>query len=471
MTHQFGFKLTLIAVFISLSACTTKVDLSSKVEIPTQFEQTQNAATAKNATEIARWWQNWQDPQLTQLIELGLQHNLDIEIAKARLLEAQANSQYTQAELGPKVGAQASAGLIHSHIENPLTHQSYERSGNVQSAGLTASWELDFFGKKRSDRDAAQAAALGAQQQVYAAQMLVAGQIAESYANIAALTQQNALLQQNEKLLRQLKHYVEGRFQAGQVNANDVLQVESRISAMQAQQATLGAQIAGNERAIAILVGKPPQGFKLNKSAVDFLGVLPPAPNGIMPGDVLERRPDLRAYRAQVQALAAKLASAKADLYPRFDIQFMGQTGRIDINTDIPDLKGWGNLLSLDMNLPIFTNGRIQANIDAADARLKAALLQYDKALLQALADVDNSYQAQVALNRQTQLLQTAYQQAQKQAGNAQKLFQYGEKTLDNALTARLTALDYQNQLIQSRLTRAKNLVNLYKALGGGWQK
>lgn len=301
--------------------------------------------------------------------------------------------------------------------------------------------------------------------------MLVAGQIAESYANIAALTQQNALLQQNEKLLRQLKHYVEGRFQAGQVNANDVLQVESRISAMQAQQATLGAQIAGNERAIAILVGKPPQGFKLNKSAVDFLGVLPPAPNGIVPGDVLERRPDLRAYRAQVQALAAKLASAKADLYPRFDIQFMGQTGRIDINTDIPDLKGWGNLLSLDMNLPIFTNGRIQANIDAADARLKAALLQYDKALLQALADVDNSYQAQVALNRQTQLLQTAYQQAQKQAGNAQKLFQYGEKTLDNALTARLTALDYQNQLIQSRLTRAKNLVNLYKALGGGWQK
>ncbi|EHK91207.1 efflux transporter outer membrane subunit [Aggregatibacter actinomycetemcomitans] len=471
MANKFAFKFTFIAAFITLTACTTSVDLSSKVAMPAQFEKTSNEATAKNAMEITRWWQNWRDPQLTRLIELGLQNNLDIEIAKARLQEAQANSQYTQADLGPKVGVQGSAGMIHSHVENPLTQRTNDRSGNVQYAGITASWELDFFGKKRSDRDAAQVAALAAQQQVYAAQMLVAGQIAESYANIAALRKQNVLLQQNEKHLLQLKGYAQGRFRAGQANANDVLQVESRISTVQAQQATVNAQIAGNERAIAILIGKPPQGFHLTKSAVDFLGVLPPAPNGVMPGDVLERRPDLRAYRAQVQALAAKLASAKADLYPHFEIQFLGQTGRIDINTDIPDLKGWGNLLSLDISLPIFTNGRIQANIDAADARLKAALLQYDKGLLQALADVDNSYQAQAALNRQTQLLKTAYQQAQKQANNAEKLFNYGEKTLDNALTARLTALDYQNQLIQSRLAGAKNLINLYKALGGGWSE
>jgi tolC protein len=89
-------KLTLIAMFIALTGCTTNVNLSSKVEVPTQFEQTQNAATSKNAIEISRWWQNWHDPQLTQLIEQGLKNNLDIEIAKARLLEAQAMSQYTK---------------------------------------------------------------------------------------------------------------------------------------------------------------------------------------------------------------------------------------------------------------------------------------------------------------------------------------------------------------------------------------
>ena len=464
-------KLTLIAMFIALTGCTTNVNLSSKVEVPTQFEQTQNAAISKNAIEISRWWQNWHDPQLTQLIEQGLKNNLDIEIAKARLLEAQAMSQYTQADLGPKVGGQGTAGLMHTHVENPLTHRSYDREGNIQLAGISASWELDFFGKKRSDRDAAQAAAQGVQQQVYAAQMLVSGQIAENYANIAALRQQNDLLKQQEKHLLQLKRYAQGRFNAGQANANDVLQIENQINAVQAQSSKLEAQIAGNERAIAVLIGKPPQGFRIVKSAVNFLGVLPPAPQGVLPGDILERRPDLRAYKAQVQAYVAKLASAKADLYPRFDIQFLGQTGRIDLSTDIPDLKGWGNLLNVNLNIPIFTNGRIQANIDAADARLKTALLQYDKALLQSLADVDNSYQAQAALNRQTHLLQTAYQQAQKQASNAEKLFKYGEKTLDNALTARLTVLDYQNRLVQSRLAEAKNLINLYKALGGGWQE
>ena len=309
-------------------------------------------------------------------------------------------SQYTQADLGPKVGGQGTAGLMHTHVENPLTHRSYDQEGNIQLAGISASWELDFFGKKRSDRDAAQAAAQGVQQQVYAAQMLVSGQIAENYANIAALRQQNDLLKQQEKHLLQLKRYAQGRFNAGQANANDVLQIESQINAVQAQSSTLEAQIAGNERAIAVLIGKPPQGFRIVKSAVDFLGVLPSAPQGVLPGEILERRPDLRAYKAQVQAYVAKLASAKADLYPRFDIQFLGQTGRIDLSTDIPDLKGWGNLLNVNLNIPIFTNGRIQANIDAADARLKTALLQYDKALLQSLADVDSSYQAQAALNR-----------------------------------------------------------------------
>ena len=135
------------------------------------------------------------------------------------------------------------------------------------------------------------------------------------------------------------------------------------------------------------------------------------------------------------------------------------------------DLKGFASLLSAGISVPIFTNGRIQANIDASDARLKNALLQYDKALLQALAEVDNRYQAQFALNRQTQLTQTAVNQAQQQAENAEKLFKYGEKTLDNALTAKLNALDYQQRLIQAKLNRANNLINLYKALGGGWEK
>ena len=183
---------------------------------------------------------------------------------------------------------------------------------------------------------------------------------------------------------------------------------------------------------------------------------------------MIERRPDLRARATQIQARAAQVASAKADLLPRFSINFLGQGGRIELSGD-ESLKGWSNLFSVGISVPLFTNGRIRANIAAADARLQTALLEYDRALLQALADTDNAYQFQAALARQNALLQAAQRQTAKQAEDAQKLFRYGNKTLDNALTAQITDAQAQEQLTQSRLARAQALVGLYKALGGGW--
>lgn len=463
------FKLSLIAATMALMACSsTNVDINSQVQIPAQFEQT-NQATGK--AEIARWWQNWNDPQLAHLIEKGLQQNFDVAIAKVRLAEAMAGTDYANANKGINVAAQANIGGTRSNIENPITGNSNTFSRYTQFGAITTSWEADFFGKKQADEDAAKVTELAVQDQVYAAQMLVASQIAESYFNIFAIKQHSAVLKQSEKILSQLKNYVQGRFNAGQANANDVLEVESRITTIQAQQSTLTSQIATNERAIAVLTGQSPQGFHIQTSGYYPLNNLPAAPVGVLPSKVLNQRPDLRTYANQVQSQAAKLASAKADLYPRFDIQFLGGTGRIDLNTDIAELKGWGGLLSAGLSVPIFTNGRIQANIDAADARLKAALLQYDKGILQALADVDNSYQAQYALNRQTQLIRIASKQAQKHANQAEKLFKYGEKNLDNVLTAQLTALDTQRQIVDAQLKQAQNLVGLYKALGGGWQK
>ena len=147
----------------------------------------------------------------------------------------------------------------------------------------------------------------------------------------------------------------------------------------------------------------------------------------------------------------------------------MGQGGRINVNSN-SGLTGLGSLLSLGIQIPIFSNGRIQANIAAADARLQTALLQYDQVILTALGEVDNAYQSYHALQQQTALLQTAYRQAAQQAVDANKLFQYGNQTLDKALEARLNQEQIRENLIQSRLTHAQTLIRLYQALGGGWQ-
>lgn len=202
---------------------------------------------------------------------------------------------------------------------------------------------------------------------------------------------------------------------------------------------------------------------------------LPSPLQGIRPGSLLNQRPDLRARAAEIQARSAQLASAKADLLPRFDIQFLWQTGRIELNSDLAPFNrarsGNGGLFSIGVQFPLFTAGRIRANIQAADTRLQTALLQYDQTLLQALADVDNAYQAQHALNTQQQELQQAERTAQQQVRNDRQLFRYGRKTLDTALQSQLSAHGFSQNLLDNQLAVGLNLLNLYKAIDSGWQE
>ena len=475
--------LSVITVCILAACQSTTVPLDSQIDVPQQFSQ---AEAARGSAEIGRWWQNWHDPVLSGLIEQGLQQSHDVRIAVSRLNEARATGRMARADLGPQAGLSGSAGVMRGEVDNPLSNDaravlgqfpqtadladsSQSIKGNSLMGGVSASWEPDIFGQKRSDADAAAYAALGVQEQLYGAQMLVAGDIAEQYFQARAAQKQLQTAQQGIATMQRMAQYVQGRFKAGQVTRYEVDDVQSKLSALRAKQSTIQAQYDAAVRSIAVLTGQTPQSFSLPASSADVLALQPAAPAGQTPQGMLERRPDIRAHAAQVNAYAAKFASAKADLLPRFTINFMGQGGRIEIGSDSPALKGWGSLLSVGIQMPIFTNGRIKANIAAADARLQTALLQYDQTLLKALGEVDSAYQAQMALARQNGLLKQAHNQAAKQATDAQKLFRYGNKTLDEALRAQLSEQEMADNLTQSQLARAQMTVNLYKALGGGW--
>ena len=462
---------------ILLTACqSTQVPLNSEILVPQAFDQAQ---AARGSAEIGQWWRQWNDPVLSSLIEQGLQQSHDIRIAQSRLQEARANTRLADADKGPTVGLSGDAR--HLHTNSSLSKEAramleqmpqaaglgekMSGDGNTFTTGFSASWEPDIFGKKRSDADAARYAQMGAQEQVYGAQMLVAGDIAENYFKARAAQARLKTAARTTATLQRMVRYVEGRFKAGHVSAYEVNQARSQLSATQARQSTLSAEYAAYVRSIAVLTGQTPQGFKLPDSRSDILIAQTAAPSGQTPAGMLERRPDIRAHAAQVNAYAAKLASAKADLLPRFTISFLSQ-GTINVDSD---LKSWSNLISAGIQVPLFTNGRLKANIAAADARLQTALLQYDQTVLKALGDVDSAYQTHSALNRQNSLLQTAHQQAAKQASDSEKLFRYGNKTLDEALRAQLSEQEMQDALTQSRLARAQTLVGLYKALGGGW--
>lgn len=475
-------KLTMLAATLLLAAChSTVVPTASQVNLPAAFEQTRQA---HGGQDVGHWWRQWHDPVLSRLIEEAVRQNYDVRIAQSRLAEARANAGAATADLGPMVGMKGSAGrLLDGKLDNPLSDQAksvlrnlpgagaladdrFDLSGTPLSLGLSASWEPDIFGRKQSDADAAASAALGAQAQLYGAQMLVAADVADNYVKARAAQARMQAAKRSVAALQRMAQYVNGRFKAGQVTAYETGEVASKLSAEQARVSTLDAEYAAYVRNIAVLSGQPPQSFRLPESGTDILAKLPDAPSGQTPQGLLERRPDLLVHAAQVNAYAAKLASAKADLLPRFSIDFLAEGIRIDGNTA---LQGWGSPLSVGIQVPIFTNGRIQANIRAADARLQTALLQYDQTLVKALGDVDNAYQAYRSLSRQNTLLAQSHRQAAKQADDSSKLFQYGEKTLDTALTARVSEIRLQESLIQARLARAQSLLALYKALGGGW--
>lgn len=467
--------LSLTSLTLALVACShIDVPVQSSIKVPEKFEKSPpihssaSSITPSETNDLRQWWTLWQDTQLTHLIETALHNNADIALAKARFDEAQAISGLAQADKGPTVGASARASRADTRLEDIPFVDHIDNRIQGGALNLMASWEVDFFGKKSSDAQAALYAALSKEQQLHATQLAIVSGIAQAYLQWNGTQQQYNLLTQNIHVLQQLHRYLQGRFQAGHVTRYDVDEVYSKLLSLQSNLATLQAKADVIQRQIAVLVGIPPQSFTLEKN-ISVLSQKPPIPTGQLPGTVLKRRPDMQAYELAVKARTAQLASAKADLYPRFDIQFLGHGGRISLSDDLSSFSEFASIVSVGIQLPLFTNGRIQANIDAADARLKASLIDYDKALLKALAEVDNYYQLTDAFTQKVSVQTQHVNQQRHQASQAYLLFKHGNKTLDNALTAQLDTLSAQQELLQAQLQQHENTILLYKALGGGW--
>ena len=467
-----------------VAACQpTVVNVASQVEIPVKYTFTGLAGNGVEV-DVAHWWRSWDDPYLNELIEGALHNNLDIKAAQSRVLEARALADMAHANLGPMVGANAAIGGQIGEVDNNLGTEvngmaasvlgkrlanRFSVNGIDSAYGITASWEPDIFGVKQSDADAARYAALGIEEIAYGTRIVVAANVADHYVQARSLSRQMQLMDDTMQTVTEMQHYVTGRFQAGQATRFEVDEVKTRLTALQAQREPLQALHDVHVRQIAVLLGVPPQTFTLQQSAGDVLANVPPAPQGIVPNDLLLRRPDIRARAAKLWALSAKLASAKADLLPRFYINFLFQDGHIGLS-DLPDVDGWISLLNAGMQMPIFTSGRIQANIRASEARLDEAARQYDQDIFKALSEVDSAYQMQYSLNSRSKLLDETISKSEEKTKAAKMLYKHGDKVLQDVLNARLATLQYRNEWVQTRLNAAQATIRLYQALGGGWQ-
>lgn len=468
ISHKFtGISLfTLFA--LSVTGCgVITVDYKHDLQLPESYAGIRSAEN--NIQDLSKWWEVFNDPLLTELINKALKQNYNIRTAGLTLEKALHEANLAKADLGPSAALNANLFGAKSDAELPVKVPDINSASLGTAGGIEVSWELDLFGKKQSSLDAAKYRALSIRDQIYAAQTAIAAETALKYFEILAVKDQIRVLKANIENLEKLHKYVKGRFASGEATAYDVENTGNQITNLKSKLALLDTVITGNTRAIAVLCGETPQTFVHDKFPEGLPEVLPAVPLGSVPGELLLRRPDILAKDNEISAKAALTASAKADLYPRFNINFLGSAGRIEMDGKFDHISGWATILSGSVSLPVFTNGRIRANIEAKNADLKSSLAEYDQMTLQALKEVDNQYDYIYSIDKQKKLLEQGKKESNELITTATRLFEFGKTNFDSITTARARNLSFDDALIENRHNKIKAMIVLYKALGGGW--
>lgn len=467
----------------------------AQARVPDAFSAPAAQASGGPQQDLGRWWRLWGDARMNALIERALAASPDIRAAQANLQAARALADVAESALYPTAVAAAAAGAGTADWRNasawrtlaPPYSAALPSSADARglAAGVGAVWEADVFGARRADASAAQAAAAIAQERLHGAHMLVAAEAASNWREALALAQRLSILDAATATAAQLHGYAQARLAAGQARAADVAAAQSRLAGLQAARPALQALLLTRRQRLAALCGQPPgqpdaalaallpdvpdAPAAASEAAAPPEPSAPPAPpSGQLPSSVLARRPDVRARQQAVQARAAQLKSLKAELLPSFGIVFLGNEGRLDFS-GLPRASGAGGLIGLRISLPLFTAGRLQAQARAGDARLHAAVAEYDRAVLDALQEVEAAYAARAALDARVESLQAARQSAARRASGLQALYQAGERQRDAPLQARLELAEADDALAQARMQQASASIRLYQALGGGW--
>lgn len=430
------------------------------VEIPRNWQM--NIQEANNLANM-RWWEQFNDPILNELIGIALQENLDIKIAAARVEQYLGLYGATRSAQFPQLGLNADAARTRSSenssagaLKNPI---------NSYQLGLGATFELDFWGKLRRATESARADLLATDEARRMVIMSLVSQLAAEYVQLLGYDQQLIITRATLKTRKESMRINGLRFKAGLIGEMDYQQAVAEYQSAAVQVPLLEKQIAQQENAISLLLGRNPGQIKRGKT-LNTLAALP-IPSGL-PSDLLERRPDIRQAEQQLIAANAQIGVAKAAFFPSISL-----TGLLGVaSSDLSDLfrgpsRTWQFAGALTQ--PIFTAGQLSGNLQAAEALQQQALFNYQQTIQNAFAEVDNGLIDVAKLRDQLQ-------DQGLQAKALQRTVDLANLRYQNGYSDYLTVVDAERNLFSVQLEYAQNqgnlliaLVNLYKTLGGGW--
>ncbi len=460
------FSLALLPLLISACSGFKSVENASALarvvtppaafDLPTRINEQQ---------PVAAWWSQLNDEQLNQLIVASLQQNHSIRIALASLAESRALLRNSKLDRYPTV----EAGVSSTRQKLPADAVGDSRISETYQAGFDASWELDVFGRVRNGVELSKAQLAVREADLQAAQVSIAAEVASAYISLRGnqylldVALRNVLNQQETFQLTQ-------RFEeVGRGDQLDVARAESQLELTRSTIPGLNAQVNVALNRIGVLTGKPTTELKTELTQVQSLPEIPASFAVGNPTDLLKRRPDIRRAEEALAGAVAEYNIHVADLYPH--VTFTGALGYM--STDWTHLGNSGTetfSFSPRIQWAAFNLGRVDAQIDAADARTQARIAEFEQQVLVALEETDNALQNFSREEERRAGLQRALATSNQAAFFARQRFEVGSSDFLSVLDAQRAQLVVSAQLAQSDMQVLLNLVAVYKSLGGGWE-
>jgi len=441
--------------------------LRPKVDVPAQYvEASQPAAENLMANN---WWTLYQDQELNGLVDKALQNNKDIKLAAARIEEADAVLREVGGYLFPQVDL--TSGAKRSRVTEAGAQAALTNPRNNYNVQLGTTFELDFWGKLRRSKEAARAQALSSRYGRDTVALSLTGLVASNYLTLRSLESQIAIAQENLKSREASLALTKRRLEGGVSSALDVQQAEVASANLSAQIADLSRLKSLSLHQLAVLTGDLNLAVTgLKTSTADFKALpIPPTPPAGLPSSLMEARPDVKQAEEQMIAANANIAVAKAALYPTISLTASLGGESMELGDILKSAaRIWTGGLSL--YLPIFDAGKLDAKVDQASAKEKQALANYEGAIQTAFREVND---ALVNLRQYTEREQALYrsQEAAKKALElSENRYQSGYSSYIDVLEAQRAYNDSGLAFVQSRQSRLIATVDLFKALGGGWQ-
>jgi outer membrane protein, multidrug efflux system len=484
---KFAPRFATVLAALLLSACAAPAFHQPAVSMPAAFKESQVAPVASNeavrsaadgttwkraqpaeSQPRGEWWKAFNDARLDSLIAQATASNQNLTVAAAHVKQARAIAGIAESARMPQVGVGVDAQRARlSPFEAGQAAGSPIAPGTSYRANLSASYEVDLFGRVSSGVAAARGDAGAAEATFRSVLLSLQADVAQTYFRLRALDAELATVSQTVRLREESVRVTGRRFELGDIGEFDLSRAKTELSTARAEAIGLQRRRASTEHALAVLLGQPASDFSAAGDPLEASVNLPLIPAGL-PSSLLERRPDIAAAQRTMEAENARIGVARSAMFPALSI---GASGGGVAGT-FGDVFKWSSrswLLGAALSMPLIDGGRNRNNVARSEAALEEAVGAYRQSVLAAFAEVEDNLSGLRVLAGQGAEIDQAVASARRSADLARKLYEAGRSGYLELLDAQRNLATVERAAVQLRGDRAITTVALIRALGGGW--